>query len=331
MSPRLRMTWHVLVAALLAALRRPFRGPLRPSWSFGYEVTIRAMGRYMRQVVRWPAPRMREAWEALAAPALRGVRREEVQIGSISAEWFVPPGVGPDAPVLLHWHGGGYVWGSSNTHAELLSRIAIAARVRVLAPNYRLAPEHPCPAAHDDAVMVYRWLLEEQGVSPSELVVSGDSAGGNLTLSLAVRLRDRERLPLPRALVLLCPWVDLGLREGSVHDNARTDWLDAEGFRPWTYTYYPSGQFADPLASPLFADLRGLPPTLVQVGDAEVLLDQVVELGDALRRAEVPHELAIYPDMIHDWQVFAAISRPAMQAISEIARFVRDPRARLTS
>ncbi len=319
------MAWYALLATIVTALRRPFVGPLRPSWSFAFEVTVRALRRYMRRVVRWPAPAMRAAWEEIAAPALRGVRRETIDAGGVPAEWFVAPGVAPDAPVLLHWHGGGYVWGSSNMHAELLSRLTIATRLRVLAPNYRRAPEHPFPAAHDDAVKVYRWLLAQPGVSAQHLVVSGDSAGGNLTLELALRLRDREALPLPRALVLLCPWVDLGLREGSVRSNARADWLDAQHFAPWTAAYYPSGRFAEPEASPLYADLRGLPPTLVQVGDAEVLYDQVVELGEALRRAAVPHRLSVYPDMVHDWHVLSAVTPEAARAIAEIARFTRNP------
>lgn len=325
MGGRARLARATLGALIVTALRRPFRGPLRPSWSFAYEVAVRALRGFLAGVIHHSPAKLRAAWEDVAAPGVRGVVRQSVRIGDQAAEWFGPPGVAASARVVLYLHGGAYVWGSSRTHADLISRIAVAAGARVLAPDYRLAPEHPCPAAHDDAVAAYRWLLA-QGVAAREIVVAGDSAGGNLALSLLGRLR-AEGLPMPRGMALLCPWVDLSRQGGSVASNAAFDWIGSDGLRRWMRTYHPSERYEEALVSPLFADLRGLPPALVQVGGAEVLLDQVLELGKALVRAGVPATVTVYPDMVHDWHVLSGFAPEALQAITEIGRFVRDPEA----
>lgn len=327
---RARLARAALAATVEAVWRRALRGPLRPSWSFRFEVAVGGLRRYARWATAQPLPVLREAWEAVATPALPGVVREIAPLEGVRAEWFVPPAVrraqAPDeGPVVLYLHGGAYVWGSIASYAELLSRLAIAARARVLAIEYRLAPEHPCPAAHDDALAAYRWLLEH-GVGAGRVVVAGDSAGGNLTLELALRLL-REGLPSPRGLALLCPWVDLDREGGSLEAHATTDWMTADQVRPWIARYYPQGSPRDPLASPLYADLRGLPPTLVQVGTAELLLDQVRDLGVALAAAGVPHQLTEYADMVHDWHVLAGMFPGCGQAIGEVGRFVRDPAA----
>jgi acetyl esterase/lipase len=317
---RARIARAALVSNVITAILRLVRGPARPTWSFRFEALARTLRRFLRASAKRSATELRASWEELAFRAVRGVSRERMMIGTLGAEWFSPEGAGEG--VLLYFHGGAYVWGSSDTHADLVSRLARDAGVRALVPNYRLAPEHPCPAAHEDAEAAYRWLLE-RGVAPSRVVVGGDSAGGNLALSLLVRVR-AAGLPMPGGAALLCPWVDLGGKGGSMEANLRYDWISSAAIGPWVRAYHPHGSLSDPIVSPLYADLRGLPRTLVQVGGAEVLRDQIVDLAGRLARAGVEVTLREHPDMFHVWQMYAGPFPELRGALQEIAAFVAD-------
>lgn len=309
-------------AALLraTAARRRMRGPLREAWSLEHEAWTRLLHHYAKRSTFIPLSLQRGALVALARPALvRGVEMHAEQVGDVPCAWFVPEEADPGS-VLVYLHGGGYSIGSIQSHAWFISRLAKDAGVRAFAVDYRLAPEHPFPAALDDATAVWRWLLE-RGVDPSRAVLAGESAGGGLTMSTLLSLRDAE-LPMPAAAAVLSPWVDLTLSGASIDAHARFDYLH----RPVLETYvarFLRGVAPDhPLVSPLFAELNGLPPLLVQVGGAEALLDDAVRLAERARAAGVDTSLSVYDDMVHAFQLFAGFSG-ARDAIDELAAFVR--------
>jgi monoterpene epsilon-lactone hydrolase len=202
-----------------------------------------------------------------------------------------------------------------------MTRLSIAASLRVLAVNYRLAPEHPFPAAVEDAAAAYRWLLES-GVEPARIAMAGDSAGGGLALATAITMRD-EGLSLPGAIVCLSPWVDLALTSASMETKAGDDPIvSREMLRGWAKIYLGDHDARTPLASPLYGDLHGFPPLLIQVGSAEVLLNDATRLAERATAAGVETTLEVWPEMIHVWHTFAAILREGREAIARIGDFV---------
>jgi monoterpene epsilon-lactone hydrolase len=248
------------------------------------------------------------------------VRCDPVDAGGVPAEWITTPGVVPER-VIYYLHGGGYVIGSINTHREMVSRLSRAAGARVLILDYRLAPENPFPAAVDDSVAAYRWLLSD-GVDPARLVIAGESAGGGLTVATLVALRDASE-PLPRAGICLSPWVDLEcLGESMVTKAAMDPLVNRDGGLIWAKAYLGDADPRTPLASPLHADLMGLPPLLIQVGTAECLFDDATRLADRARAAGVDVTLEPWDDMIHMWHMFAAILPEGQQAIDRIGEFI---------
>jgi acetyl esterase/lipase len=254
-------------------------------------------------------------------PVPPDVRREPVDAGGVSAEWITAPGAATDR-VVLYLHGGGYVIGSVNTHREVISRLSRAAGAKALAIDYRLAPEHPHPAAVEDSTAAYRWLLRG-GVDPARLVIAGESAGGGLTVATLVALRDAGD-PLPAAGVCLSPWVDLECIGESMTTKAEVDPLvEREGVLEMAKAYLGETQPRTPLAAPLYADLRGLPPLLIQVGTAEVLLDDSTRLAERARSAGVEVVFEPWDDMIHMWHMFAAMLPEGQQAIERIGEFIR--------
>jgi len=266
---------------------------------------------------------MRAGMEAMAGAAVipADVKREQVNAAGVPAEWVVAENVDPDR-VILYLHGGGYVIGSINTHRELGSRLSRAAAARVLLIDYRLAPEHPHPAAVDDAVAAYRWLLS-LGVNPSRLAIAGDSAGGGLTVATLVAVRDAG-LPMPATGVCLSPWVDLeGIGESMTTKAAADPMVQRDGLLKMAAAYLAGQHPRTPLASPLYADLSGLPPLLIQVGTAETLLDDSTRLAERARKSGVHVTLEPWEDMIHVWQAFASLLPEGRQAIDRIGEFIR--------
>jgi epsilon-lactone hydrolase len=255
-------------------------------------------------------------------PVARGSCREPVEDGRVRGEWVSTPGAAADGAVL-YLHGGAYTLGSLATHRGLVSRIARAAGVRVLSLDYRLAPEHPFPAAVDDAVAAYRWLLRS-GLAPHRLVVGGDSAGGGLTLATLLSLRDAGE-PLPAGAVCLSPWVDLEVTGPSMTANAARDPIvHREGALRLAAAYLGTTSARHPLASPLHADLSGLPPLLIHVGTAEALLDDAARLFERARQAGVEVTYEAWPDMIHVWHFFAPLLPEARQALEKVGAFIRE-------
>jgi phosphinothricin tripeptide acetyl hydrolase len=238
-----------------------------------------------------------------------------------AAEWLEPPAARAGAAVV-YFHGGGYVIGSPCSHRHLAAAIARAARAAVLLPDYRLAPEHPFPAAVDDAVAAYRWLLD-RGHAPERTLFAGDSAGGGLTVAALLAVRDRG-LPRPAAGVCISPWVDLTLSGASYGTRAASDPIvTRDGVLEMARAYLGPTPATTPLASPLFADLAGLPPLLIQVGSEEVLLDDSVVLAERAKAAGVDATLQIWPDMIHVWHWFLPMLDEAQAAVDTIGAFVQ--------
>lgn len=266
-----------------------------------------------------PAPTVEElrvAFDATMAglPPVPGATVEAVDAGGVPAEWVLPE-TGPTGGVLLYLHGGGYMEGSPVTHRRLVTSLCLAGRMRGLSVDYRLAPEHPHPAAVEDALAAYRWLIGFGGAAPSEVVVAGDSAGGGLGAALLALLRDRGE-PLPAGAYLLSPWTDLAATGASIRTRADVDpMLDPGGIDRTVGWYAGSRSRTDPLISPLYADLAGLPPMLIHVGDHEILLDDSVRLAERARTAGVEVELEVWPEAFHVFQMLVGMIPEADDAV----------------
>lgn len=249
---------------------------------------------------------------------------QPVTAGAVPAAWIgTPPRSGP---VILFFHGGGFSVGSSHDHLGLCDRLSRAAGMPVLSVDYRLAPEHPFPAAIEDCVQTYGWLLS-QGFVPSDIVPAGISAGGTLALSLLLALK-KNGTPLPRAVCCMSPAVDLAFPGKSVKTNQEKDWITPARLDMIREQYLAGQDPADPLASPIHGNLSGLPPMLLQVGSHELLLDDVSRFAEKARQAGVQVTLEVWEEMIHTWQIFASAIPEGRQAIDLAGRFIR---ASLTS
>ncbi len=268
-------------------------------------------------------PRMRRRWNALARhlPLAAGVRATETTIADRPALWLRPE-TAPEDRVLLWFHGGGYVMGSPITHRQLVSHIAAAGNVRAVLPDYRLAPEQPFPAAVEDAVATYRALLA-RGIPPAQIAVGGDSAGGGLTMAMLVVLRDLG-VPLPAIAILISPWLDLtGSGESMVTRADADPWFRPEDMPVIAAHYCAPDALSDPRASPVFADLEGLPPALIQVGDDEILRSDAMRLADGLVAAGGQAELQVWPGMWHVFQIFVRLMPEAREAVAGLGARLR--------
>jgi len=266
---------------------------------------------------------VRAGFEQMGAmmPVAADVKCEPVSAGGVKAEWLTAPGASSDR-AILYLHGGGYAIGSINTHRALGGSISRAAKARVLLIDYRLAPEYPHPAAVEDSTAAYRWMLK-QGLSPKRIAVAGDSAGGGLTISTLVALRDAGD-PLPAAGVCLSPWVDLEGIGDSMTKCAELDpMVKKDGLLQLAALYLGNQSPRTPLAAPLYADLSGLPPLLIQVGTWETLLDDASRIAERARKAGVDVTYQPWQGMIHVWQLFAPMLDEGKQAIEKIGDFVQ--------
>ena len=251
---------------------------------------------------------------------LRGLRPRAVATDSgVRGEWLDPGTRRPG--VLLYLHGGGYVSCSAATHRPLTAALARATGLRVFAADYRLAPEHPFPAAHDDACAAYHWLVT-QGAPGAPVVVAGESAGGGLVLAVAVHARDHG-WPRPHALVALSPWADLeGTGASRLANDGRCAMFRPANIAAFARAYLQGASPRDPRASPLHAPLHGLPPVLLQVGAEELLLDDAVRVAQQVRAAGGEATLRSYPGAPHGWQLLTPLLPEARAAVDEVAAFV---------
>lgn len=263
-----------------------------------------------------------------------GTRREPVETGveclpadagGVPGQWVLAPGADPDLR-LLYLHGGGFVSGCSGFYLPLAAHISAAAHCSVFLPDYRLAPEHRFPAGLEDSIQAYLWLRATgpRGNAPARAIfISGDSAGGNLTLAVLLALRDRG-LPLPQAGIPLSPFADLTLTGESIRSQADLDPIMHPKCLPdFVSLYVDEGQVRDPLASPAFGDLTGLPPLLIQVGEFEVIRDDSVMVAEKARACGVDVTLEVWEGMFHVFQSHDPLLPEAREAIDRIGAIVR--------
>jgi acetyl esterase/lipase len=248
------------------------------------------------------------------------VVRQAVDAGGVPAEWITAPGAQQEK-VIYYLHGGGYVMGSISTHRETVSRLSRATRARVLLIDYRLAPENHFPAALEDAKASYRWLLST-GVKPSKLVVAGESAGGGLTVATLMTLRDSQ-VPLPAAAICMSPWVDMECLGKSMVTKSGIDPIVRQNdLKMNAKAYLGDADRRAPLVAPIYGNLKGLPPLLIQVGTAEILFDDATRLAERARLDGVDVVFEPWEEMIHMWHMFPMLPE-GNQAIERIAEFMR--------
>jgi monoterpene epsilon-lactone hydrolase len=248
-------------------------------------------------------------------------RVEPVSANGVKAEWSSTADADP-ANVVLFLHGGGYVIGSLDSHRHLVTEIGRAARARTLAIDYRLAPEHPFPAAVDDTLAAYRFLLAD-GVQPSGITIAGDSAGGGLVVAAMVSIRDAG-LPQPACGWPISPWVDMEAIGNSMISKAATDpTVQKAGILDMAKHYLNGADPRSPLAAPIYADMHGLAPLLIQVGAAETLLDDAIRLAQVAGAADVAVDLQIWPEMIHVWHSYYQELAAGRRAIAAGGQFAR--------
>jgi acetyl esterase/lipase len=256
------------------------------------------------------------AHATLPIPGRLNIQR--VDAGPVGGDLIQPEGA-MSGGLIIYYHGGGFVLGSSKSHRTVAANLARVANVAVLAADYRLAPEHTFPAAHDDALAVYQWALANEYEA---IALAGDSAGGNLALSTAVRVRDAE-CRSPVALALMSPALDFAADGASHHCITDDPILSKNLISLFLSAYLPGYDLRDPAISPLFADLSNLPPVLVHVGSREMLRDDSVNIVQKLRDAGNQADLRIWDGMCHSWQLYAALVQEGMDSIEESARFLR--------
>jgi acetyl esterase/lipase len=245
---------------------------------------------------------------------------QDANANGVPGLWITPRGAATDR-VVMYLHGGGYVVQSSRTHLKLAAHIAVQSNCRVLSIDYRLAPEHPHPAAVTDALAVYRHLLDS-GFAPERIAISGDSAGGGLTIATMVAARDAA-LPQPSAGVPLSPWVDLEGTGESMDSNAGNDFMVGRGaLATMADLFIGNGSKRDPLAAPLYAELHGLAPLYIQVGGHETLLDDSTRLAARAARAGVEVRLDVFPEMQHVFQAFVGQMPEATEAVTRIGAYL---------
>jgi epsilon-lactone hydrolase len=266
---------------------------------------------------------LRKSWDELSSnlKIANRVRRREAQVDDMYCEWLVPEKC-DEAPAILYLHGGIYMLGSATTHRRMVSFIALEAGMRALIPNYRLAPEHPFPAAIEDATLIYRKMLEK-GIPPKRIVIGGDSAGGGLTMATLLALKNSGE-PLPGAAFLLSPWLDLAAEGETLVTRAELDpWFDPDNMPEMVRRYCGDKNPKAPLISPLYGDLSGLPPILIQVGDHEILLSDSTRMADRLSDAGCNVTLQVWPEMWHVFQYFVGQMPESRRAINDIAAFLK--------
>jgi len=250
----------------------------------------------------------------------KGCKIKTIQIDGMYGEWYIPENA-LQGKVILYLHGGAYEYCSAKTHGPLAARIGDAAGLKVLLPEYRLAPEHPFPAAIEDAIKVYHWLLG-QGYDSSDIIFAGDSAGGGLSVVTALVLREQNE-PLPAAIICLSPWVDLTSSGVSYSKNKVVDpYLKVDEVREAARMYAGKERLDHPLISPIFADLTGLPPLFIQVGDQELLLSDAQMLAERAKASGVKVNLKVYEGMWHVWQMTSFLPE-AKQAMKEIGEYIK--------
>ena len=323
----LRLAAHTASAGIRTVVRRTFHGPALPSWSFSLELAVEVIRAALEVGITMDPKRARKMMQSglPGASVKKQVTFREEPLNGVPAH-CVEPVHGASDCVLLFFLGGGYVLHDSvKSHGDMIARLTLATGCRTWVAEYRLAPEHPFPAALDDALAAYSVLLD-RAVDPSSIAVGGSSAGGGLSLAMLLRLREMGR-PLPAAAVVISPWVDHALTAKTLETNSKTDLLSRAILEYFSEEYRAGEDPRNPLVSPVYADLKGLPPLLMHAGGAEILLDDARRLADASRAAGVAVTYEVYDEMPHEWQALAQFVPEGPRSIEAIGRFVREKTA----
>jgi epsilon-lactone hydrolase len=283
---------------------------------------VRALLSSKPRPIGWPERRKRLEEVGAVWPVADDVKFTAVDVKGVLGEYSVVPGSDPSR-VLMFFHGGGYCSGSIQSHRRLVTEAGRAARMRTLAIGYRLAPEHPFPAAYDDALTAWQFLRKD-GIAAAHIAIGGDSAGAGLTLGLIDRLRDGHE-ELPACAWLISPWTDLTMSGSTLASKAPVDPLiHKEYLNELADAYLPAGiDRKDPRVSPLYADFRNFPPTLIQIGSNETLLDDATRLTARAGEADVAVTLEIWPHMIHAWPLWNAHLEDGRRALANAGAFIR--------
>ncbi len=317
----LRLIWISLVAFVGSSLRRLRHGPSSPGWSWRLEWIVAVQRAFLTATMNWPPAQFRKILPNRIGPRARALDLEQEELGSVPCERYARPGTSPDQH-LLYLHGGGFTFGSIASHRELVAAIVSHGKLCAHSVEYRQPPEAPFPAAVDDVVAAYCGLLDS-GIGAERIAIAGDSAGGNLCLALMLRLKSAG-LPQPASATLICPAPDLALGGASWSREPYLDYLTRPIARAWLDHYVDAEHHADPFASPIHGDLRGLPPILMYAGTVEGLFDEIECLADKLRQADVSLTYRVFPEMPHVWHLFAPMLPQADEALREIADFVAE-------
>jgi epsilon-lactone hydrolase len=319
---RFRSLLLVLWVSLVVTVSRLLHGPRLSGWPWVVETNTTFLRLQERFAFGLPTiAQQREYMDALVAYSceLRHMQLEVVEADGVKGRWFVPRRT-LGASVVLYLHGGGYAF-SIRAHDNLMAFIALAAQARTFALDYRLAPEYPFPAQLQDAQAAYHWLLS-RGIAPEHIVLAGDSAGGNLALTLLLALREAQQ-PLPRLAVCLCPWTDLESSSRSLKENEPYDWMEQRMVVRWAQWFCQGADPENPLVSPVHADLRGLPPIYIQAGDAELLIDMIRAFADKAKAQGARVSLEVWNHMNHVFQAYGPLTQQSQEALQRIRKVIQ--------
>ncbi|MFO0692183.1 MAG: alpha/beta hydrolase fold domain-containing protein [Polyangiales bacterium] len=305
----------------LIRLRRKVFGPHRPTWSEEFETIATVLRTSADFSVLLPLRFQRYALDPPRpdTAVVKETTISDADAGGVPGKWFTRPDSRHDH-VVIYLHGGGYSTGSVRSHRDLIARICKSTRSRVLALDYRLAPEHPFPAQLEDSMAAYRWLLA-QGISPSKIAFAGESAGGGLCVSTMLKLRETGE-PMPCTAVLISPWLDLEAQSPSFHENRRWDFVTRKAMAAYARRFVREHEVRHPLAAPIHADVHDLPPILIQVGEVETLRDEGIALAERIREQGGDVTLEVWDDMIHAFHVFAPLLPVAQDAIDRLSAHI---------
>ena len=313
----LNFNWSILYISA----RRIIRGPRFSNWTWSFETSIHFLKTQTN--IAFDMPDHADGCEyqdSLLFSSLTVARTKIEAVESpVKGHWYEPKS-GYNEVTLLYLHGGGYAY-YSKAHENIIALVTLAASSRTFAPDYRLTPEHPFPAQMKDALAAYRWLLDS-GHLPERLVIAGDSAGGNLTLTLLLAIRDAG-LPFPAGAICIAPWTDLSNPGESMKTNDSHDWITERMAIRWGDWFCQGRDPGNPLISPVHADLKGLPPIYIQAGSAEILHDMICDFEKEAKKQGADVKLEVWPNMTHDFQAFGDIipeSKDALRRLGEVVK-----------
>ena len=288
-------------------------------------MVIKVLKRFQDKVISYNLKDTRRFLDKLSAMTTlsKEFKIENINIDGTAAEWISAPNSRNDK-VILYLHGGGYVAGTINMYRDMASRIAKSTQARVLIIDYRLAPENEVfPAALEDAIKAYQWLINDQKIPSNNIIISGDSAGGGLTLATLLNLRDKK-IELPAAAMCLSPWTDLTISGNTINSKADLDpFISPDALKFYAKTALMGKNPKNPLISPLFGDYTGIPPILIQVGTSECLLDDSIRVAEHVKKAGVDVTLDVWEEMVHVFQIFAGVAPEGKEAIEKMGVFAR--------